>query len=690
MGRVRPNALCRAGSAEHVMKHMGIRIKNRLSVNAWTVSDENRRDKLIHGVIFLLTSLFIFSFFLVAAQHSFNSEEHLYPPTGLQDLSDGSVLEQDLSLNAGSRLAGVSIQYDTYDRSNRADITVSLLQDGKIIQEWVHAASILDDQEYYQYYLNSAITIREGSTYTIRISEKYPDADEYAAPYISDSSQLEEDSDNPDPLEYIPLRINNETVEGVSLCCAPLIRHTSIARFSILFAVLCFILLICLSFMHVREEYIMTFLFIINILLWSAIVPVGDLPDEPNHFLRTFEITCGNLITPQKIDGVTSGDILPKQLENLWDPDAVVNWSDTRIYTFPNTALYSPFSYIPQAVFVKIARFLTNNVHALYYSARLGSCLLSSMMCLYALWIIPYGRRILFTILMFPITAEGLITLSPDAMTLAICFLLTALTLRAEQRRTALKRSEIFWLTLLCLLLSQYKLVYIPMIFMVYAIPNECFSSRFERIYIRILLPLMSIMCYLAWFRIASLYTENVGYIPGTESSAQIHYMLTHPAETYSVFIRTISQQTNNLIGQTFGYSLEWDLHNFEIVPYMLLLLIAYEILTDHELPLLRRRTVLLFFVVILLVTGMTFAGIYAQGTPLGDDVVIGLQGRYFLEILPLGAYLIISMLNLRRKRRGAFLQYSTRASYLYQILMVSSGMSLLKIINDNIWQFAV
>ena len=674
-----------AGSGMKMGNTLTNSVRARLRRNAWTASRDSRSIKLLRGGLFLLICLFIFSFFLVCSGRSFDTEEDILQPTGLQELNGGQIVEQDLAMHAGDYLDGISIQYETYDRTNRAMLTVTLLQDNVPIQSWVKAASNMREQEYYRFYLGHAIRIRKDCTITVRIQESGAQPDEYISPYICDISQLTDNADTDDLSKFAPMRLNGQPQEGQFLCCAPLLKNISLARRALCSAWILFAAILLLQFLQIREEYLMIFLFVVNILLWSATVPVGQLPDEPNHFLRIFEITCGNLLTPRTIDGITSGDILPLGLENLFDPNALVDWSKTRIYTFPNTALYSPFSYIPQAIAVKAARYLTADVHTLYYCARLGSCLLCTLLCIYALWIIPYGKKILFTILMFPITIEGLITLSPDGMTLAICFLLMAVTLRAEHNRQPLRRREVVLLSVLCLLLSQYKMVYVPIILLVLIIPRECYSSGLQRVYVRIVLPVLAILLYIVWFHFASLYTMNVGYIPGTDSGTQIHYMLSHMPETYKIFVRTITQETNSLVGQTFGSSLEWDLHNYELVPISLLVLLTYEICTDHELPLLRRRTNALMLLTVILVLGMTMAGIYAQGSPLGAETVVGLQGRYFLEILPLSCYILITLLNRSRAAHGALIRYESRSHYLYLILMNACGLSLLDIISSSL-----
>lgn len=121
---------------------------------------------------------------------------------------------------------------------------------------------------------------------------------------------------------------------------------------------------------------------------------------------------------------------------------------------------------------------------------------------------------------------------------------------------------------------------------------------------------------------------DAICYTPG--------YILSHPVDTLHLLVRTVIENTDHyirtLVGGSLGYytlDLAWG---WVIVLYLLL---AWAMLPAADHPLTgRMRTGA--FVLVLLCCALSVAGCLTW-TPTYSETLYGLQGRYFLPVLPLG-----------------------------------------------------
>lgn len=121
---------------------------------------------------------------------------------------------------------------------------------------------------------------------------------------------------------------------------------------------------------------------------------------------------------------------------------------------------------------------------------------------------------------------------------------------------------------------------------------------------------------------------DAICYTPG--------YILSHPADTLRLLVRSVIENTDHyirtLVGGSLGYyslDLAWG---WVVVLYLLL---AWAMLTADVSPL-RGRAQGWAFVLVLLCCALSVAGCLTW-TPTYSETLYGLQGRYFLPVLPLG-----------------------------------------------------
>jgi uncharacterized membrane protein len=152
-----------------------------------------------------------------------------------------------------------------------------------------------------------------------------------------------------------------------------------------------------------------------------------------------------------------------------------------------------------------------------------------------------------------------------------------------------------------------------------------------------------------AFFAVAILVTAvtAVVYLPQAADSApegfninasqQISYVLDHPWNFIAVSYKTMQVEGDLLLRELVGV-FGWIDYDFNYVMYYLFTLLAGIVffqVAQREVVFLKSGQVAAIFAAIVLTTGALFFSLYAVWSPVGADAISGLQGRYFLGLLP-------------------------------------------------------
>jgi uncharacterized membrane protein/cytochrome c-type biogenesis protein CcmH/NrfG len=175
------------------------------------------------------------------------------------------------------------------------------------------------------------------------------------------------------------------------------------------------------------------------------LTPPFQVPDEEAHLRRAFEISEGRIIAQKR--GERTGDELPpgvnalydrfKSLKNhleektsaaeIRDAAAISLASGERNFVvFSNSAIHPPLTYIPQALALFIARWFTSSVLVCLYVSRAFNLLTSSALTFLAIRHTPIGKWAFALMALTPMALTLDASLSPDATTNALSFLLVA------------------------------------------------------------------------------------------------------------------------------------------------------------------------------------------------------------------------------------------------------------------------
>ncbi len=404
-------------------------------------------------------------------------------------------------------------------------------------------------------------------------------------------------------------------------------------------------------------------------LLW---LPLGGGYDEETHFIRAWQMSTLDLL-PNKVGESQipypsvywelsyRRQVLVKTVSpDFWEKYGDVSIdSGGYIYGVRTRSVYSPLLLLPQAIVLRYAgRALKLPALPVFYLTRLAGLLFYGFLVWEAVRLIPYGKWTIALLALSPTALLQAVTVSADAISngIAFFFIATVLAISTEQEIGQKEWLKITFVSFL-LFAAKINLVFLILLPLLIIPPNR-FSSKKAYMLLFGIISLFFFLEVVGWSIIAY---PRLGTAPaGTNPSAQIKFIFSHPV----FFLKTIKIDVfshffirlKNWLA-IYGYDY-WPVPNFTYAFYggaLFLSLFAYE---PREIsPKRHQRIILLLLFVFGYVT--TLALMYLSFTPVGSPIINGVQGRYFIVVMPL---LFLALVNkyiiegkyLTRAKRGA------------------------------------
>jgi uncharacterized membrane protein len=417
----------------------------------------------------------------------------------------------------------------------------------------------------------------------------------------------------------------------------------------------------------------------IGALLMCFLTPPFEVPDEPQHFYRSFELSELEVWGSLR-DGVL-GSVLPSSLPELVEHFLGTRishvkrqviphpWSDTwaqldkpleperREFVAFGTIAYAPFNYVPQAIGIAFARMMGAPPLAELYAGRLANAVFSVVLIAWALQLMPIGREAALAAALLPTWQFLLASLSPDATILSSAMIVTAFGLRCYCYPEWPVRNAMI-LGVAGVVLCTIKPVYLPLLVLglpaALPSPHDTQNTRRSKLMIagsHVIIVSIVLAITAAWLLSNASLFASVAPDPTVEANGgqQIVFLESHPFAFVPILLRTFLRDAGAYFWQGIGV-LGWL--NLPLpVGLRLLALAAFFLATfapmaNRPLPpwLLAWATLLIVGSVILVELAL-----YLAWTPLAAPAVDGVQGRYFLPMLPLAGATIASVAAARR-----------------------------------------
>lgn len=368
-----------------------------------------------------------------------------------------------------------------------------------------------------------------------------------------------------------------------------------------------------------------------------------NVPDEHNHFNRAYEISEMHFISSFNDAHDEVGHEMPFSNDELsllqiswqsFNQNKGMQLSETRNFNnFFNTALYSPVTYIPQAIGIFIARHLTSYIVPIVYMGRVFNWLAITLILFFSLKYLPRGREFFTLLLLTPMNVSESVSLAPDGMVAALALaLVTMIMYLCEHSEKMMSRKQFLLLYVLAILIASYKIVYLPLLLLLFLIPNKAFGSLKRKIIHAVIMGGSTVIISLVWLQLCNGFLIK----RGTDSALQMAYIISHPFKYYLTIVKTIMNYGFEYATTLVGAKLGWLTIEIPMLfVFMYLVFIASKInfkfeLEDRE----RVVTQLLVTFVTICVVLLIFTSLYLQWNNIYNSEIVGVQGRYFIPLL--------------------------------------------------------
>lgn len=387
--------------------------------------------------------------------------------------------------------------------------------------------------------------------------------------------------------------------------------------------------------------------------------PPFQVADEPNHFMRAVQIAQGEIFMHRR-SPTDVGSYLPQSIASLNQPfDHIAGHSDAKVtasafnqafqlkwasppvfVNLPNTALYPPSSYLGSVLAIKIARHLNILPLATFYFARLGNLAVDGAIGIIALLLAGEAGGFILLVLVLPMSISLTASCSQDGMLLALSAFLAGCLLHFS------KTSHKIWNKWLVLALgiaigclAAGKAPYIALLPIVWLFGSQQNLKNLA------LISVLSLGIFLFW-AIFDIHGAQVSFgLPNVSAAGQISFLLHHKLHALKMFtIGSVLQPppARGAIG-ALGWQDAFFHKIFYQISYLSLALVFINSFFIQSPKLLSKT----FALKLILFLGFAFAcydliflALYITWTPVGLNVIEGLQGRYLLLILILFAVL--------------------------------------------------
>lgn len=339
--------------------------------------------------------------------------------------------------------------------------------------------------------------------------------------------------------------------------------------------------------------------------------------------------------------------------------------SEEGVTVIPHGVAGNFLQFFPQAIGITIGRVFNLGNLPVYYLGRIMNLIVYIFLAYFAIKLIPFGRLIIFMIALMPISMNQAASLSYDTPAMGFSFLYAAMIFKViyEEKKPDKKQFILLSVVIWCLA-AQRVGVYIILGGLIFLIPKENFEKKSEWLKFIGGLCLVFIISVLAndityYFFFPRMGTDSL------EGKAPIEYyslcdLVNDPLHFFKMIGATLMEKGNYYIMSTFGGRLGHfdvgipDTYIWELI----IVMVAGAVLSPEK----ERGTVgvrqikpghKIWFMFLYLLYWPTYWVIFFFSyTPVGETIIYGVQGRYFIPALFLPFFCLRSTKGRFKKNR--------------------------------------
>ena len=338
-----------------------------------------------------------------------------------------------------------------------------------------------------------------------------------------------------------------------------------------------------------------------------------------------------------------------------------VLWNTERLYASPDTkmydeALYVSFidlpndetivsgwhtdlsyvkgiEYLPYTIVLLITRLLNVNLMLSLKFVKLAGFLCYLFMIRFAIKLMPYGKEALAVFSLTPMVMQSMIAVSYDLFCIGASFIAFAYVFRAasENYKYTWKDAAIILFLILVLVPAKgcvYFACFAFMLFFMVILPLIKKNHKW-------LIALVVVMVFVGGGVAVKFEDIKVHFEASSPDCYSISDLLESPAETIRFMIESISIDADMFLQGMFGGRLGWNevvVPWFVVFMYIVLFLVSCQC-DEMRYPNKTEKTICLAASLLFLM-GINY--VFLVLTVKGSPTIFGIQGRYFVPIIPL------------------------------------------------------
>jgi len=382
------------------------------------------------------------------------------------------------------------------------------------------------------------------------------------------------------------------------------------------------------------------------------VTPPFQVADEYLHFYRAYAISEAHFLP--KLTPQGPGDYLPSSIAAVVNPYLIVRFHPEEkvsleeilrtakiplrpmkreLVPFKGAGVYSPVPYLPQALGIAIGRGLGGGALSLLYFGRIANVVVCSAVLFLAIRIAPLGRWVLAMLALMPMSDFQRASVSPDALTIAVCFLYIAFVLRMALLNRPLGTRELAIILCGTFIVLSCKPNFLPLLLLM--IPMR--MLRVPRHIVISAAAVLAITLGTLWWmsHLANRYFEPAR--PGTNAALQAAKIKAAPVRFVWIVYEDHCWEADRYYREFFGRLgwLDTSLSSF-VAPLLCAVILILALLDGPRGLSFADWQRLIMLVVVIASTIALSAALYVSFTFPSSRFIDGLQGRYWIPFSPL------------------------------------------------------
>ncbi len=369
--------------------------------------------------------------------------------------------------------------------------------------------------------------------------------------------------------------------------------------------------------------------------------------DEQIHFNRAYTITFSKNVEYTKSTYAMYAMDIP-EVNTIDERELTANYLQNNnhgIITVKEKASdfvdYSKRSYLPQAFGLKLGNTLNLPLEQTMWLGKFFNLLVYALVFAVAIKYAKIGKRALVCVGLLPTSLFLAATFSYDAFVTA--FLMLGLVMIINELVD--KESELNWkhitIGVMAMALGSFsKAVYVPLLLLLCFLPKEKFKSKVQRKFF-VLTIILIFLIMMSSFVLPALSNVvgniDVGDVRGGDTSVtkQIKYILAMPLAYAKLLLETMK---NTMGDYLLGYKNRtllgfMGVNTGNIYLLSVILTIFVTITGENKLNLNKKYKVILG-IIVTGVAALIWTALYLDFTPVGANVINGVQQRYYIPLM--------------------------------------------------------